>query len=154
MSSTAMTTAAITITVLMLVMWLLSLALKNASIVDVGWGLGFVLVAWAVHASVDDTEDRQRLRVAMTTIWGLRLSLHLFVRNHGNGEDYRYRAMRKRWGPRFGLISLGTVFGLQGELMFVVSLPVQLGQADASPGIGIVAILGVLIWATGMFFET
>src|SRR4029079_4403937 len=153
MSSTAMTTAAITITVLMLVMWLLSLALKNASIVDVGWGLGFVLVAWAVHASVDGNEDRQRRRVALMCILGLRLSLHLFVRNHGNGEDYRYRAMRKRWGPRFPLVSLGTVFALQGVLMWIVSLPVQLGQVRPTPDVGALAWIGVAVWLVGLFFE-
>ncbi len=133
MSSTAMITAAVTIGVFMLAMWCLSLAVKNASIVDVGWGLGFVMVAWAVRARVDGNVDRQRLLVAMTTLWGLRLAAYLYSRNHGKGEDYRYRAMRKRWGPRFPLISLGTVFALQGALMWIVSLPVQLGQSKVDP---------------------
>ena len=153
MSSTAVLTAAAAIAALMIVMWLLSLVLKNASIVDVGWGLGFVIVSWAVHARVDGNEDRQRLLIAMTTIWGLRLAIHLFIRNHGKGEDYRYRAMRKRWGPRFSLISLGTVFALQGVLMWIVSLPVQLGQVRQTPTVGIIAWLGVIVWAAGLFFE-
>ena len=125
--------AAATIAAFMVAMWLISLVLKNASIVDVGWGVGFVLIAWAVHARRRWQRDRQRLLVAMTTIWGLRLSLYLFIRNHGKGEDYRYRAMRKRWGPRFPLISLGTVFALQGVLMWVVPLPSQLGQVERHP---------------------
>jgi len=154
MSSTAMLTAAVTIAALMVAMWLLSLVLKNASIVDVGWGVGFVLIAWAVHARTDGNEDRQRLLVAMTTIWGMRLSLHLFIRNHGKGEDYRYRAMRKRWGPRFPLISLGTVFALQGVLMWVVSLPVQLGQVRPTPDLGVLAWVGVAVWLAGLCFET
>ena len=153
MSLTAMITAAVTIGVFMLVMWLLSLAVKNASIVDIGWGLGFVMVAWAVRARVDGNTDRQRLLVAMTTLWGLRLAAYLFARNHGKGEDYRYRAMRKRWGPRFPLISLGTVFALQGALMWIVSLPVQLGQSRVDPKIGVLAWIGVAVWALGVFFE-
>jgi steroid 5-alpha reductase family enzyme len=149
-----MVTAAIAIAALMVGMWVLSLVLKNASIVDIGWGIGFVVVAWSVHARVDGNSDRRWLLVAMTTLWGLRLAIHLFMRNHGKGEDYRYRAMRKRWGPRFGLISLGTVFALQGVLMWVVSLPVQLGQAPTTPGLGWLALLGLIVWAVGMFFET
>ena len=154
MTSMAMCTAALAIAAVMLGTWLLSLVLKNASIVDIAWGLGFVIVAWAVRSRVDGNADRQNLLVAMTTLWGLRLALHLFVRNHGNGEDYRYRAMRKRWGPRFPLISLATVFAVQGVLMWVVSLPVQLGQVGTSPDLGVFAWIGVALWAIGLFFES
>ena len=153
MSSTAMSTAALTITALMIVTWVISLVLKNASIVDIAWGIGFVAVAWMVAARVDGNVDRQFLIVAMTTLWGVRLAVYLFIRNRGAGEDYRYRAMRKRWGSRFPLASLGTVFVLQGVLMWIVSLPVQLGQVEESPDVGVVAWLGVAVWAVGFFFE-
>ena len=86
-------------------------------------------------------------------MWGLRLGGYLFWRNHGNGEDFRYRAMRKHYGPKFPIISLATVFGLQGVLMFMVSLPVQLGQADATPDVGVIAYAGVALWLVGLFFE-
>lgn len=151
----AMLVAAIAIGVLMLVTWVISVVLKNASIVDIVWGLGFVVVAWVVRIAVDQGDDaRQWLLVALTTVWGLRLAIYLFVRNHGGGEDFRYRAMRKKFGDRFPIISLYSVFGLQGALMFVVSLPVQLGQADATPGIGVIAFIGIALWLVGMFFET
>ena len=151
----AMMVAAIVIVTLMLVTWVISVIIKNASIVDIVWGFGFVVVAWTVRLTVDQGDDaRQWLLVALVTIWGLRLAIHLFTRNHGNGEDFRYRAMRKHHGDRFGLISLGTVFGLQGVLMFVVSLPVQLGQADPTPSIGVIAFIGIALWLVGMFFET
>jgi steroid 5-alpha reductase family enzyme len=153
MSGTAMGTAAVAIAIFMLAMWVLSVVVKNASIVDIGWGIGFVIVAWAVRANVDGNADRQRLLVAMTTIWGLRLAGYLYVRNHGKGEDFRYRAMRKRWGPRFPLISLGTVFAVQGVLMWIVSLPVQLGQVDVDPELGVLAWVGIAIWGIGLFFE-
>ena len=150
-----MLAAGIAIAALMIIMWVVSVAVKNASIVDIVWGLGFVLVAWVVRLTTDQGDDaRQWLLVAMTTVWGLRLAVYLFVRNHGNGEDYRYRAMRKHYGERFGLISVYSVFGLQGALMFVVSLPVQLGQADPTPGLGVIAAFGVVLWLIGMFFET
>ena len=154
----AFTTAVLVIATLMLATWLVSVALKNASIVDVVWGLGFVCVVWAVRLRVDGVTARQNLLLAMTTVWGLRLASHLFWRNHvasatSKGEDYRYRAMRKRWGPNFPLISLVTVFALQGALMFVVSLPIQLGQVPTTPALGALACAGVAVFAIGLFFE-
>jgi steroid 5-alpha reductase family enzyme len=149
-----MLVSAIAILALMLCTWTLSVLVKNASIVDIVWGLGFVTVAWVVRATAHGNNARQWLLVAMVSVWGLRLAGYLFWRNHGNGEDFRYRAMRRHYGPRFPVISLVTVFGLQGVLMFVVSLPVQLGQADATPTVGVVAIVGVAVWLIGLFFET
>ena len=150
----AMALAAIAIVVLMLITWTISIVIKNASIVDIVWGLGFVVVAWTVALGTDSGDTKRRwLLVAMTTIWGLRLAIYLFLRNHGNGEDYRYRAMRRHFGDKFGLISLYSVFGLQGLLMFVVSLPVQLGQAVRTPKVGIIAFIGVGVYLIGLFFE-
>lgn len=152
-AGTALSTAAITVAALMVATWLLSLALKNASIVDIAWGLGFVAVAWSVRFAVDGVTARQNLLVALTSVWGLRLGGYLFIRNHGKGEDFRYRAMRKHWGPKFPIISLLTVFTLQGVLMYVVSLGVQLGQAATSPSLGVLAWVGVAVWVVGLTFE-
>jgi steroid 5-alpha reductase family enzyme len=152
-AATAMLVAAATIAALMVVTWLVSVPLRNASIVDLIWGLGFVLVAWAVRLTVDGDSARQWLLVAMVTVWGLRLSAYLTWRNHGNGEDYRYRAMRKHWGGRFWWVSLFTVFVVQGVLMWTVSIGVQLGQVPDTPGLGVLAALGVVVWAVGLGFE-
>lgn len=152
-TGTALLSAAIAIAILMLGTWLVSLLLRNASIVDIVWGLGFVMVAWVVRFQGDTATDRQWLLVGLVTVWGLRLGGYLFWRNHGQPEDYRYRAMRKHWGARFPLVSLLTVFTLQGVLMWVVSLPVQLGQVPDDPGLGWLAVVGVVVWLVGFGFE-
>jgi steroid 5-alpha reductase family enzyme len=149
-----MLVASASIAALMLVTWLVSLVLHDASIVDPVWPLGFVVVAWATRAVADGDPARQWLLVAMVTVWGLRLSGHLAWRKRGEPEDFRYQAMRRHHGPRFGVISLVTVFALQGLLMWIVSLPVQLGQVRAEPGLGPLAALGVLVWIVGFGFET
>ena len=148
-----MLAAAIAIICLMLTTWVISVIIKNASIVDIVWGLGFVVVAWAVRLTAEGDTARQNLIVALVTVWGLRLAIHLAVRNIGHGEDFRYVLMRRKHGAKFPLVSLYTVFGLQGALMFVVSLPAQLGQADDSPSVGPVAVMGVMLWLVGFFFE-
>ena len=140
---------------LMLGLWLVSLALRDASIVDIFWGAGFVVVAWTTRLVADGSDARGWLLVALTTVWGVRLAGYLAWRNLGKGEDFRYQAMRRRHGSRFPLVSLYLVFGLQGVLMWVVSLPVQVGQVPASPdGLIWLDFVGIAFWAIGIFFET
>lgn len=145
--------SAVAIAALMFATWCVSVMITNASIVDIVWGAGFVLTAWVSRIVGEGDDARQWLLTALTTLWGLRLAVYLAWRNTGHGEDFRYRAMRKRWGRRFTWVSLVTVFGLQGVLMWIVSLPVQLGQSDATPGIGVLAWFGIAVFAVGLFFE-
>ncbi|NCZ90403.1 MAG: DUF1295 domain-containing protein [Actinobacteria bacterium] len=153
-SADVMLASAIAIAILMFSTWVVSVAVKNASIVDIVWGLGFVVTGWVAFAVGDGDGTRGWVLAILVSLWGLRLAGYLARRNIGHGEDYRYRAMRKHWGPRFPVISLFTVFLLQGVLMWVVSLPLQLGQVETSPGFGPIGTMGVLIWAVGLFFES
>jgi steroid 5-alpha reductase family enzyme len=138
----------------MVLVWASSVVLRDASIVDIFWGLGFGMIAIVGWALADGVPARRKLVTILTVIWGLRLAVHLLVRNWGGGEDYRYRAMRRRWGERFPVISLVTVFGLQGALMWIVSLPVQAAQAATAPdALTWVDGLGVVLWLVGFSFE-
>lgn len=155
-TSGALGGAAVAVATLMVGTWVVSLVLRNASIVDITWGLGFVLVAWVSALRADAASGAASVLVAMVTVWGLRLGVYLFWRNHGNGEDYRYVAMRRRWGKRFWLISLATVFVLQGALMWIVSLPVQVAHVgDARDGAlaGVALVIGLALYAIGLLFE-
>ncbi len=143
------------IVVLMVGVWLVSVIIKDASIVDIAWGAGFVVVAWTAFAVTDGTEARKWLVVGMVSLWGLRLAGYLAWRNLGKGEDYRYQAMRKFWGPKFPIVSLFTVFLLQGLLMFVVSLPAQMAQIEGGPdSLTWLDFLGIALFAVGFFFES
>lgn len=152
-TSTVLLAAIVTIACLMLATWSVSLLRRDASIVDIVWGLGFVLVAWAAKFVTGASGAGNWLLLLMVTAWGLRLAGYLAKRNLGKGEDFRYKAMRRKHGERFAIVSLYTVFGLQGALMFVVSLPVTMGQRDTSAGAGFVVFLGFVVWAIGIYFE-
>ena len=155
MITTVLPAAAAAVALLMFATWLVSLARKDASLVDIVWGSAFVLVAAVVALVGDGAESRRSLLFAMVAIWGLRLSAYLAWRNLGHGEDYRYQAMRKKYGDRFPLVSLVVVFGLQALLVFVVSLPVQLAATATHPaGLGPLAAFGVALWLLGVSFET
>ena len=151
----ALGTAALAILAVMVITWVISLLVRDASIVDIVWGLGFVVTAWVTRVAVDGYQARQNVLVILTTVWGVRLSLYLARRNLGHGEDYRYQSMRRRAGSSFAVKSLVTVFLLQGAVMWIVSLPVQLGQSSDDKGaFAVFVVVGTFVWAVGMFFET
>jgi steroid 5-alpha reductase family enzyme len=137
-----------------LLLWALSVRLKDASIVDIFWGLAFVIAGWTAALRSGAEGPRHWLALALVTAWGVRLTVHLAVRNLGHGEDVRYVAMRKRHGERFWWVSLFTVFLLQGTLAWLISLPVQVAASTASTSLGALDLLGALVFGLGLFFET
>jgi steroid 5-alpha reductase family enzyme len=140
---------------LMICLWLLSLKLKDASIMDIFWGPGFVIVTWLTYFMVDGFWGRKLLVAFLISLWGLRLALHIAIRNFGKGEDRRYRAWRVQYGNRFWWISFFKVFFLQGILLWVISLGVQTVQMASTPGKFVwLDALGCAVWAIGFLFET
>ena len=148
-----MLTVAIVIAAVMIITWVVSLVLRDASVVDPVWPLAFIAVAITALIAGSGDEGRRILIACVVAIWGARLSIHLLVRNAGKEEDFRYAAMRAKRGHRFWLTSLVTVFLLQGLLVWVVSLPVQLSAIPDRP-LGWLAIVGAIMWAIGVVFET
>ena len=147
-------TTALVVLAAMLALWLVSLRISNASIVDIFWGIGFVVIAWTAHVVSGNSSPRAWLIVALATSWGVRLAVHLAIRNVGHGEDFRYRAMREKYGSAFPFISLGTVFLLQGALMWIISLPLQAAHAPGeATSLGWLDALGAITWLTGIVFE-
>jgi len=140
---------------LMILLWLLSLALRNASIVDIFWGTGFVIVAWAAFVfTPDGFLPRKLLLAALVTIWGLRLSIHILRRNWGKPEDFRYAAWRQESGRSWWWYSFFKVFLLQGVIMWLVAAPVvAVMGARGQRGLGWVDAAGAGVWLIGFFFE-
>jgi steroid 5-alpha reductase family enzyme len=149
------------IAALLICVWLLSIPLKNVSIIDIAWGFGFVVVAWTsfLTAQVETPSWPHLILPALVTVWGLRLTGYLARRNIGKPEDYRYVAMREKSGESFVWSSLLRVFALQGVILWVVSLPIQAAAANPIPANSeaepclILTSLGVAFWVVGVFFE-
>jgi steroid 5-alpha reductase family enzyme len=139
----------------MVALWLLSLRLRDASIVDIFWGTGFAITSWYYALAAPDPDPTRRaLIVSLTTLWGLRLSLHIARRNVGKGEDYRYRQWREEEGQSWWWKSFLRVFLLQGALMWITSAPLLAANASVG-GRGLNALdnLGVGVWLVGFIFE-
>lgn len=140
--------------VMMVLVWFMSVRLKDVSIVDIFWGLGFVLIAWRTCLLSDGYALRQFLMTALTTVWGVRLSWYLHGRKRGMGEDPRYTAMREGWGANFWWVSLFTVFTLQGLLLWVIALTLQVGLSAPVPStITLFDRAGFVLWLIGFGFE-
>lgn len=134
-------------------LWLLSVRLKDASIVDVYWGPGFVVIAVAAFAFGAATGGALVLLAALA-LWALRLGGHIGLRKLGEPhEDPRYAAMRRKAGDAFARESLTWVFGLQAILQWTVALPVisALSQGAAMSPAPFYA--GLAIFAAGLAIE-
>lgn len=143
-----------TIMILMLGLWLVSLAIKDASIADIFWGLGFIVLAWMTFFIAKGYPLRSLLLTLLVTFWGLRLALHIGWRNLGKGEDPRYRTWRRQYGKSFWWVSLLKIFLLQSIILWIISLTVQMGQISAQPAsFTRFDYLGVFFWCIGFFFE-
>lgn len=134
--------------------WVVSVLLKNASIVDIFWGPAIILQSLVYLALTYGTPGRRFLVISLVSIWGLRLAIHVFVRNRGKGEDFRYRNWRERYGAKYWWLSFFQVFLLQGALSWIVGAPLLLALQSATPSsLTPIDLLGALVWAVGFFFE-
>ena len=140
---------------LMILLWLLSLVLKNSSIVDIFWGSGFVIFAWvAFFLTPDGFLPRKLLLVILVTIWGLRLSIYILSRNWGKPEDFRYQAWRKQHGRNWWWYSLFQVFLLQGLLLLIIAAPLLAAQYNPNPDhLTVLDIIAIPLWIIGFIFE-
>lgn len=129
--------------------------LHNNSIVDLAWGIGFVLVAITGYFIMPQKTTASTIVLVLVTVWGVRLFLHLAKRNIGKPEDYRYVNMRKRWGHHFAkLKAYLNVFVLQGVLLLVVSMPILFVMTSSTDEFYWWNGLGIVIWGVGFAFET
>jgi steroid 5-alpha reductase family enzyme len=150
---TLLETGAVTVGAMILV-WVAAMIRRDVGIVDVYWGISFVVAAWLAVAMNPPATPRSLVVAALTGAWGLRLSIHVARRNRGRGEDRRYAAMRDRHGDRFPLVSLFTVFLLQAAIAWFVSWPIQAtAVARTAEFPKAVDVLGMLVWGVGFLFE-
>lgn len=151
----AYATLGLVILVLMTLLWLVSLALKNSSIVDIFWGTGFVVTTWTAFALTPAGFPTRKLLIsALVTAWGLRLSLHITMRNRGKPEDFRYRVWRMEAGKAWWWRSFLKVFLLQGVLMWIVGAPLLAAQIGATPNrLTLIDFVAILVWLVGFLFE-
>ncbi|BES64467.1 DUF1295 domain-containing protein [Gottschalkiaceae bacterium SANA] len=127
---------------------------KNNSVVDMGWGFGFVMLAWALIARAENVGIHQWIMTGLISIWGLRLTYHILKRNWGKPEDFRYANWRKEWGRWVILRAFIQVYLLQAILMWLISFALLSLPEQAKQNWGWLASVGLLVWMVGFLFES
>ena len=139
---------------LMVVLWIVSVIRRDASIIDPWWSIGFLLIS-ANTAFMTGLTSGKLVLLTLVGIWAIRLWLHLLIRSIGKPEDVRYTEFRKKYGPdRYWWFSFFQVFLLQGTLVMIVSGPLQVAaSADGPDDVSAFDIAGAIVFLVGFVFE-
>lgn len=139
-------------------LFVLSVYLKDQSIMDVAYGLCFIALAWTVSYRLQAFEVPMLIMLTLVTLWGLRLAIRIYRKNKGKPEDIRYKRLRDKWSMRghaqFLFSSLVNVFFLQALIIFIVSLP-ALFLAGMNPAVLTpISYIGLALWIFGFIYES
>ncbi|MEO8036003.1 MAG: DUF1295 domain-containing protein [Acidobacteriota bacterium] len=144
-----------TVMATMFVVWIISVKIGNAGIVDVAWSALFAILA-AIYAVFGHGDPQRRIIASLLMIlWSLRLALHLGRRvlGHIETEDARYAELRKSWGAKADRRMLA-FFLFQGITNVVLSVPIALVAVNPRPGLGILEWLGIALWVVALAGES
>lgn len=130
----------------------ISIMKKRNDVADIAWGLGFVILAW-LSFGLSNFSWRALIINILVTLWGSRLLWHIYKRNKGKSEDYRYQKWRKEW-KNFYLRSFFQVYMLQGLFLFLIVSTVLFINLSAVNNFIIKDLVGLMIWLLGFFFES
>jgi steroid 5-alpha reductase family enzyme len=91
------------------VLWVLSIFIKDISVVDYAWGLGFAIQSYiyfknSIHFTFfkifSEKFSWEKVTFAiLVAVHGIRLAAYLFMRNRGKPEDKRYRVLLREKMP-------------------------------------------------------
>ncbi len=143
--------AVVLLLIYMVWVFLLSLYLRNNSIVDVAYSLGFILVAATILYNFGEY-PLGGVATALVCVWGLRLAVRIHERNRNKPEDFRYAAWREEW-HWFKTRSFFQIFMLQGFIVFCIVSPVVIANSHPAPFLSALSIAGIFVWCVGFFFE-
>lgn len=146
--------SAIFVFIYFFIFFIVAQVIRNNSIVDMGWGAGFVLLALYNLIVSGAAVERNMIITVLVAIWGLRLAYYIVRRNWGKPEDFRYAKWRREWGHWLVPRAFLQVFMLQGVMMLIIGYPIILVNASPQPGLIFSDYLGVLVWLIGFFFES
>jgi len=147
-----MLNAVLVIGIYFFIFFIVGTIIKNNSIVDIGWGFGFVVTSWVLFFISKDFTITKIIVNTLISLWGLRLFYHILKRNLLQEEDFRYKNWRKEWGKFVIPRAFFQVYMLQGLFMFIVGLAVYYVNIY---GIAFswLMLIGVLFWLIGYFYE-
>lgn len=136
-------------------LWLVSLAVRNSSIVDMWWGPGILVIGVAYKLTTDGAHNRGTMVLALLALWAVRLAWHIGARNIGHGEDFRYAKWRSERGASWWWFSYFKVFVLQAVVAWIISMPLYYAiSAPAPVHFNAWDFAAATVFAVGFAFES
>ena len=139
-------------------MFAISRFLKRADVVDAAWGLAFVVAAVGSYVispyGATVGPNVQTLVTVLVCVWAARLSITITRRLLAKPEDRRYVELRKKWRGNTALNTYTRIFLVQAALATVISSAVIHVNLSLEAHIGVFAMIGLIVWGVGFFFET
>ncbi|MFT4311903.1 MAG: DUF1295 domain-containing protein [Candidatus Woesearchaeota archaeon] len=119
---------------------------KNNGLVDIFWGIAFAVLSWGAYA-VSSRHFIMLVVSILITLWALRLSIFLAIRNWNAKEDWRYANWRESWS-NFYIRSFFQIYMLQAVIALLLAGPILFianQQARTSTWLDLIAIAVFLI---------
>ena len=137
---------------------------KDNSLVDLGWALGFVTMAWIPFLyntiKYNTLSIRQIVITSLITIWGIRLITYIIIRKKiRKTEDVRFIKYRDNWQKFFYLKSFLIIFVPQMIMVYIIGSSAMFANTIIDNSqidlVGIIFLaIGAFVWIVGFFFET
>lgn len=131
--------------------WLLSFVTRHYTHVDSMWSLFMAITAYTTALFIFDISLRATLVLVAVTVWSLRLSIFLTLRNWGK-EDHRYDTIRKNNEPHFWIKSLYIIFAFQAVLAWLISYPLYVAVSSDVP-LNVWDAIGLTVLVIGLYWE-
>lgn len=126
---------------------------KRYDMVDVGWGLCFIVVASTSYV-IGSGGWVQTLTTLAVQVWGLRLAWHIGRRvRRSTHEDERYVELRKNWQGSVAVNTFFRVYMVQAILAVLISAPVMYINLAHRVSWSLLAVLGLAVWLLGFVCE-
>jgi steroid 5-alpha reductase family enzyme len=135
-----------------MILFVVAQIIKNNSIVDIGWGIGFVISSWSVYFILGEFSISNMIVLLLVSLWGVRLFYHIAKRNIGKPEDFRYLNWRKAWGKYVVPRAFLQVFLLQATLQVLIALPIFYFIENGLT-LTMFSYIGIVLFFVGYLFQ-
>lgn len=154
MFTSEISTIALVIFSFVSLLFVISVIIKRNDIADIAWGTGILIVTITSYLIQSEPSALMTVVLVLTSLWGLRLTTRILLRNIKKGEDFRYRKWREEWGSWFYPRSYLQVYLLQGFLMIVIGYSaVHVSIYSGGAEVSLITMAGIALWCIGYFFE-
>ena len=133
--------------------WLLSLWKRDCGIMDVAYPMAASVPVMSLLIWRGSWSAHEIMLAALVTLWSLRMSLHIGLRNKGHAEDGRYAAWRRRFDKHWWWWSFFQVFTMQCVTVWLWSLGLIMAVDIGAQSLGWQHGLALFLFAVGFYFQ-